>query len=90
MTEYYRSFYAMCKRVCGIKLTEEEELMDYPVETMPEERARRALERINLLSKIRQVSHDKENYSVNESDLTPYTYRGKRLQSEFHVLSSVS
>lgn len=80
----------MCKRVCGIKLTEEEELMDYPVETMPEERARRALERINLLSKIRQVSHDKENYSVNESDLTPYTYRGKRLQSEFHVLSSVS
>jgi hypothetical protein len=24
MTEYYKAFCAMCKRVCGLKLTEEE------------------------------------------------------------------
>jgi chromodomain-helicase-DNA-binding protein 7 len=24
MTEYFKAFYAMCKRVCGLKLTEEE------------------------------------------------------------------
>jgi hypothetical protein len=24
MTEYFKAFFAMCKRVCGLKLTEEE------------------------------------------------------------------
>ena len=26
LTEYYRAFYAMCKRICGKKLTDDEEL----------------------------------------------------------------
>ena len=83
ITDYYKSFIALCKKVCGLKLTEEEgksavnfwvddilsswrnrivdffplrlENADFPVEMITEEKARRALERINLLSKIREV-----------------------------------
>lgn len=78
ITEYYKSFIALCKKVCGLKLSEEEgkqkfwssvitsayylltlwlflENADFPVEMITEEKARRALERINLLSKIREV-----------------------------------
>lgn len=81
MTEYYRAFIALCKKVCGLKLTEDEgkicgrkrsrrmncvifmcgwfffcaENADFPIEMINEEKARRALERINLLNKIREV-----------------------------------
>ncbi|KAG8284248.1 choline dehydrogenase 7, partial [Homalodisca vitripennis] len=54
MTEYYKAFVAMCKRVCCMKLTEEEECTELYVEPLPEDKARRTMERINLLSKIRE------------------------------------
>ena len=54
LTEYYKAFYAMCKRVTGKKLNEEEEKLDISVEPVSEDRANRCLARIDLLSKIRE------------------------------------
>merc|ERR1712071_662198 len=59
LTEYLRAFCAMCKKACGRKLTEEEEVAQAMVEPISEERARRCLERLELLCKIREevLSH---------------------------------
>ncbi|XP_064466588.1 chromodomain-helicase-DNA-binding protein 7-like isoform X3 [Ornithodoros turicata] len=54
LTEYFRAFRAMCRRVCGRKLTEEDDNLQYIVEPISEERATRCLQRIELLSKIRE------------------------------------
>ncbi|CAB3373521.1 Hypothetical predicted protein [Cloeon dipterum] len=54
MTEYYRAFCTMLKRVCGMKLTEDEELLDIVVDPISEEKARRTLERLDLLNKVRE------------------------------------
>uniref|UniRef100_A0A0A9YRD7 Chromodomain-helicase-DNA-binding protein 6 n=1 Tax=Lygus hesperus TaxID=30085 RepID=A0A0A9YRD7_LYGHE len=58
LTEYYLAFSSMCKRVCGIKPSPEEvvvaECSDMMVEPISEDRARRILDRIGLLSKIRE------------------------------------
>lgn len=94
LTEYFRAFMAMCKRQCGIRLSEEEneskydlcivilwicnswvfyplsltlclhefifksivfftELLEVGVDRLPEERARRVLERVDLLNRLR-------------------------------------
>ncbi|GFR06003.1 chromodomain-helicase-DNA-binding protein 7 [Trichonephila clavata] len=54
LAEYYKCFYAMCKRVCGRELTEEEEQLSMNVEPISEERASRCLQRVELLNKIRE------------------------------------
>ncbi|XP_077502433.1 chromodomain helicase DNA binding protein kismet isoform X3 [Amblyomma americanum] len=54
LTEYFRAFRAMCRRVCGRKLGEEDDNLQYVVEPISEERATRCLQRIELLSKIRE------------------------------------
>ena len=54
LTEYFKAFYAMCKRVAGRKLTEEEENLPISVDPISEERASRCLIRIDLLSKVRE------------------------------------
>lgn len=54
LTEYFKAFYAMCKRVTGRRLTEEEENLAISVDPISEERASRCLARIDLLSKIRE------------------------------------
>ena len=54
LTEYFKAFYAMCKRVNGRRLTEEEENLPISVDPISEERASRTLARIDLLSKIRE------------------------------------
>ncbi|KAG8200736.1 hypothetical protein JTE90_022342 [Oedothorax gibbosus] len=54
LAEYYKCFYAMCKRVCGRELTEEEEQLAMNVEPISEERASRCLQRVDLLNKIRE------------------------------------
>lgn len=55
LTEYFRAFMAMCKRQCGIRLSEEEneKLLEVGVDRLPEERARRVLERVDLLNRLR-------------------------------------
>jgi hypothetical protein len=54
LTEYFRAFYAMCKRVTGKRLTDEEENLNISVDPITEDRANRCLARIDLLSKIRE------------------------------------
>ncbi|XP_042238022.1 chromodomain-helicase-DNA-binding protein 7-like isoform X2 [Homarus americanus] len=55
LTEYFRAFMAMCKRQCGIRLSEEEneKMLEIGVDRLPEERARRVLERVDLLNRLR-------------------------------------
>jgi len=53
LTEYFKAFYAMCKRATGRKTTKEEENPAIIVDPISEERANRILARIDLLSKIR-------------------------------------
>ncbi|KAK8737028.1 hypothetical protein OTU49_004766 [Cherax quadricarinatus] len=55
LTEYFRAFMAMCKRQCGIRLSEEEndKMVEIGVDRLPEERARRVLERVDLLNRLR-------------------------------------
>lgn len=59
MTEYYKSFVVMCKKQTGIKL--DEETYDTTIEHISEEKARRTLDRLELLSRIREeiVTHPK-------------------------------
>lgn len=52
LTEYYKSFVVMCKKQTGAKL--EEENYDTSIEHLTEEKARRTLERLELLSRIRE------------------------------------
>lgn len=54
LTEYYKAFYVMCKRVLGRPLTAEEESLQFTIDSITEERANRALQRIDLLNKIRE------------------------------------
>lgn len=55
LSEYFRAFMAMCKRQCGIRLSEGENAKIYAVgvDRLPEERARRVLERVDLLNRLR-------------------------------------
>lgn len=53
LTEYYKAFYAMCKKVVGRRLTEDEENLPISVDPVTEERANRCLARIELLYKVR-------------------------------------
>lgn len=59
MTEYYKSFVVMCKKQTGTKL--DEETYDTTIEHISEEKARRTLERLEVLSRIREeiVTHPK-------------------------------
>ncbi|CAG0916765.1 unnamed protein product [Notodromas monacha] len=54
MNEYLRGFLAMCKRVTGQKLTEEEDLLQMTIEPIAEDRAKRLLNRLDLMSKLRE------------------------------------
>merc|ERR1719361_671335 len=45
---------AMCKRVAGLPLSEEEELVSGSVEAVLEEKARKVLERVDFLTKLRE------------------------------------
>ncbi|OTF82968.1 hypothetical protein BLA29_001421 [Euroglyphus maynei] len=53
LTEYFKAFYAMCKKVVGRRLTEDEENLPISVDPITEERANRCLARIELLNKVR-------------------------------------
>ncbi|KAH9409651.1 choline dehydrogenase 7 [Tyrophagus putrescentiae] len=54
LTEYFKAFYAMCKKVVGRHLTEDEENLPISVDPITEEKANRCLARIDLLSKVRE------------------------------------
>lgn len=52
LTEYYKNFILMCKKQCGMKI--DEDMYDSTIEQISEDKAKRTLERIELLSKIRE------------------------------------
>jgi len=54
LVEYYLAFMAMCKRVAGLPLSEEEELVSGSVEAVSEDKARKVLERVDFLTKLRE------------------------------------
>ncbi|XP_031342134.1 chromodomain-helicase-DNA-binding protein 7 isoform X2 [Photinus pyralis] len=59
ITDYYKNFVVMCKRQTGVKL--DDDSYDTTIEHISEEKARRTLERLELLSRIREeiVTHPK-------------------------------
>ena len=50
--EYYNCFTTMCRKQCGLKW--DEEFYDSSIEHISEEKAKRTLDRLELLSKIRE------------------------------------
>lgn len=52
LTEYYKNFIIMCKKQCGFKV--DDDLYDPTIEQISEDKARRTLDRIELLSKVRE------------------------------------
>ncbi len=54
LTEHFMAFVAMCKRKTGRKISAEEELMQTTVEPVSEEKARKVLERVELLNHLRE------------------------------------
>uniref|UniRef100_T1J482 DNA helicase n=1 Tax=Strigamia maritima TaxID=126957 RepID=T1J482_STRMM len=83
LTEYYKAFYAMCKKACGKPLAKDEELLPYFVEPISEERARRCLEKIDLLNTIREETlrhpalEDRLKQCPNAMDLPDWWIPGK-------------
>lgn len=52
ITDYYKNFVMMCKKQTGLKIDEDN--FDASIEHVGEEKARRTLERLELLSRIRE------------------------------------
>merc|ERR1711874_374465 len=84
LLDYYVAFIAMCKRVAGLELSEEEELVSGSVETIGEEKARKVLDRVDFLSKLREevVTHPDlkeklENLAEMALDLPEWWIPGK-------------
>lgn len=85
LTDYYQSFYYMCKKVCQ-KLGDDEKppTIEVQVETISEERASRCLQRIDLLNKVRNDVHKNVNFNewilnrcAPSSDLPDWYVPGK-------------
>lgn len=82
LTEYYKSFVVMCKKQTGMSKTEDE-YYDTSIEHVNEEKARRTLERLELLSRIREeiVTHPKLDerlkVCVTSADMPDWWVAGK-------------
>lgn len=55
LSDYYKVFIAMCKRQAAVKLTEEERGLEGIIDDISEDHARLVLDRLELLSKLREV-----------------------------------
>lgn len=55
LSDYYKVFIAMCKRKAGVRLTDEEKEVDGIIDDISEDHARLILDRLELLSKLREV-----------------------------------
>lgn len=56
LSDYYRVFVAMCKRKTGVKLNENERDLEGIIDAISEDHAKLILERLELLSKLREVA----------------------------------
>lgn len=81
MTEYYKNFVMMCKKQTGVKV--DEDSFDGSIEHISEEKARRTLERLELLSRIREevVTHpkldDRLKVCLTSADMPDWWIAGK-------------
>lgn len=81
LTEYYKHFVMMCKKQTGIK--SDDETYDTTIEHITEEKARRTLDRLELLSRIREeiVTHPKLDerlkVCVTSADMPDWWIAGK-------------
>lgn len=81
LTEYYKHFVMMCKKQSGILM--EDGGYDTTIEHIGEEKARRTLERLELLSKIREevVTHprldERLKVCVTSADMPDWWIAGK-------------
>lgn len=66
LSDYYKVFIAMCKRKAGVRLTDDEKEVDGIIDDISEDHARLILDRLELLSKLREVV----NHSRVEERLT--------------------
>lgn len=56
LSDYYKVFIAMCKRLAGVQQTEEEKSLEGLIEDISEDHARLVLDRLELLSKLKEVA----------------------------------
>ncbi|XP_018796836.1 PREDICTED: uncharacterized protein LOC108973800 isoform X9 [Bactrocera latifrons] len=56
LSDYYKVFIAMCKRKAGVKLNENERGLEGIIDEISEDHAKLILERLELLSKLREVA----------------------------------
>lgn len=56
LSDYYKVFIAMCKRQAGVKLLEDEKGLENIIDDINEDHARLILDRLELLSKLREVA----------------------------------
>lgn len=66
LSDYYKVFIAMCKRQAGVRLTEEEKGLEGIIDDISEDHARLVLDRLELLSKLREVNKN----PISEERLT--------------------
>lgn len=65
LSDYYKVFIAMCKRQANVRLTEEEKGLEGIIEDISEDHARLVLDRLELLSKLKEVGKT----SINDERL---------------------
>lgn len=81
LIDYYKNFVIMCKKQTGIK--SDDESYDTTIEHITEEKARRTLDRLELLSRIREevVTHPKLDerlkVCITSADMPDWWIAGK-------------
>lgn len=82
LSDYYKVFIAMCKRQAGVRLTEEEKGLEGLIDDISEDHARLVLDRLELLSKLKEVGRvsandDRLSMCQNNSDTPDWWVSGK-------------
>lgn len=86
LSDYYKVFIAMCKRQAGMKLQEGEKGMESIIEDISEDHAKLVLERLEMLSKMREIAKsplldDRLRLCQNNLD-TPHWWEAGRHDKE--------
>lgn len=82
LSDYYKVFIAMCKRQAGVRLMEEEKGLEGLIDDISEDHARLVLDRLELLSKLREVGklnnvEDRLSLCQNNYDTPDWWESGK-------------
>lgn len=82
LSDYYKVFIAMCKRQANVRLTEEEKGLEGIIEDISEDHARLILDRLELLSKLKEVgktalNDERLNLCQNNLDTPDWWEPGK-------------